>query len=173
MKLNIFIFTIMFIIGSCGKDLRRMIGADYNNKTNRIEKDQDSLEQRVLILENQVNDLILDINLVQDQIETLEDADADLLNSINAVQNSLQLQINNVVADIAQLEMQESIVEFVDPCGNGPGYDEVLLKTSTGKLVAYFESGANRFLTVLTPGNYRTTDQQACNFQVTSSGTII
>jgi hypothetical protein len=59
-----------------------------------------------------------------------------------------------------------TVVEFKDPCGNGVGYDEVLMKTQNGKFVAYFEDGGRRFLSVLENGTYRTTDQSRCNFTV-------
>lgn len=60
----------------------------------------------------------------------------------------------------------DAVIEIVDPCGDGAGFDEILLVLSSGEIVAYFESGGNRFLTVLVNGNYRTTDAQACNFTI-------
>jgi len=61
----------------------------------------------------------------------------------------------------------DAIVEFIDPCGDNPGhFDEVVLKLSTGELLAYFESGSHRFLSLIRNGNYRTTDVQNCAFSV-------
>jgi len=61
---------------------------------------------------------------------------------------------------------QDSIVEIIDPCGDGTGFDEVLLVLSSGEILAYFEQGNNRFLSVIPDGNYQTTDAQRCNFSV-------
>jgi len=59
----------------------------------------------------------------------------------------------------------DGIVELIDPCGNGPGFDEVLFRLSSGALVAWYK---NLGLAVLTPGTYRTTDKQRCTFTVHS-----
>lgn len=66
------------------------------------------------------------------------------------------------------------IVDIADPCGDKPGhFDEVLLVTESEGVIAYFkENGSREFLTVLTPGNYRTTDKQKCNFTVHSDNSI-
>lgn len=62
-----------------------------------------------------------------------------------------------------------SIVEIIDPCGDNPGeFDEVLLRLYDGTLIAYFESGSDRFLSEIDQGNYRTTDEQECRFSVNS-----
>lgn len=67
----------------------------------------------------------------------------------------------------------DTIVGFIDPCGDHPShFDEVVLVTADSKLVAYFEQGSKRFLSVLTPGNYITTDNQACHFSVTAEGSV-
>jgi hypothetical protein len=65
-------------------------------------------------------------------------------------------------------------VEYIDPCGTLAGsYNEVLMKTKSGKVIAYFESGGNRFLTILKPNTlYSTTDNQHCKFKIDNSGLI-
>jgi hypothetical protein len=112
-------------------------------------------------------------NLIAGSV-TMEQYDSLLvqINSLNATVNNMQEQINVNVVRLAELELEDPIVEYYDPCGNGPGFDEIIMTTRSGKLVAYFESGSNRFLTVLTPGNYSTTDTQKCKFTVNSSGQI-
>lgn len=65
-----------------------------------------------------------------------------------------------------------TITEMLDPCGDGPGYDEVLLRLANGNLVAHFFSGNFQFLTTLSPGAYVTTDQQACQFSVDAGGQV-
>lgn len=67
---------------------------------------------------------------------------------------------------------QDSIAELIDPCGDEVGYDEVLIRLTDGRLLAYFESGGNRFLSVLPPGSYRTTDSSSCAFTVDSLGNV-
>lgn len=65
-----------------------------------------------------------------------------------------------------------TVTELVDPCGDGPGYDEVLMRLANGQLVAHFASGALQFLTMIGPGSYATTDQQACQFTVQPDGSV-
>jgi hypothetical protein len=60
-------------------------------------------------------------------------------------------------------------MEIVDPCGDTPNkFDEILFRLSNGVLVAYFESGSNRYLSVIPPGTYKTTDGNNCIFTVDS-----
>jgi hypothetical protein len=67
---------------------------------------------------------------------------------------------------------QDTVMAVYDPCGDSPGFDEILLKLADGTVLAYFESGSNRFLTVLRPGTYRTTDGSNCTFTLLNDGTI-
>lgn len=77
----------------------------------------------------------------------------------------LQSQANyQAAASAAAQQMQDSIVEFLDCAGDGPGFDEVVMRTKSGKLVASFEDG---FLTIIFPGTYMTTDASHCPFVVT------
>ena len=72
------------------------------------------------------------------------------------------------------LSLDDAIVEYLNPCNDGPGYDEILLKTASNKVIAYFENGGNRHLTILIPGMiYQTSDGQGCIFQVDSNGNLI
>lgn len=66
---------------------------------------------------------------------------------------------------------QDAQVEIFDPCGDGPGHDEVILKFNS-VLIAYFRNGPYEHLAVLQNGSYVTTDQQACHFSV-NNGTIL
>jgi len=76
------------------------------------------------------------------------------------------VQVNN--GDDA-VQSPYAIEEIIDPCGDYPGYgDEVILKTTSGTLIAYYEAGGKRFLTTLSDGSYRTTDKQKCSFSVTN-----
>ena len=125
--------------------------------------DIDSLQSVVDALENSVEDNSAAIALLQSQIVNHNSR----ITSLESLVASLQTTTNNLLVDVAQLESNENIVEFIDPCGNwSGGYDEVILKTSSGKLLAYFENGSRRFLSLLTPGSYRVTDGSNCNFTV-------
>lgn len=64
------------------------------------------------------------------------------------------------------LDGRDAIVEIIDPCGPSLGYDEIILRLGNGSLVAYFQNGVNEFLIDLHPGEYVTTDGQACHFTV-------
>lgn len=71
-----------------------------------------------------------------------------------------------VVLNGADAPTVNEITEIIDPCGPGSGFQEVLLRLGSNKLLAHYASGSLQFLTVLTPGTYRTTDSQSCTFVV-------
>jgi len=77
-----------------------------------------------------------------------------------------------ITSGVDGLDGGDAFIELIDPCGDGPGFDEVLLRLTDGRLVAYFEQGGNRFLSVISDGNYRTTDAQGCYFSV-SGGNVL
>lgn len=82
----------------------------------------------------------------------------------------IQADMANTASDLQELQNQDSVVEMIDPCGDVNGeFDELLLRTRSGALVAYFESGSRRFLSSLQPGSYATTDNTGCSFSVNSS----
>lgn len=62
-----------------------------------------------------------------------------------------------------------NIHSFVDPCGNGPGFDEIVIKTVGGQFIALGKQGNNFFLQLLSNGNYTTRDQQSCNYTISGS----
>lgn len=64
----------------------------------------------------------------------------------------------------------DGIVEIIDPCGDDVGRpDEILIKTSSGELLAWYQDLG---LTILEEGTYRTTDSQRCRFTVNADLTI-
>ena len=68
-----------------------------------------------------------------------------------------------------------SIVAIIDPCGDGAGFDEVLLQLADGRYVASFsenKNGKNTRLSVLPAGNYETTDDTGCHFSIDATGTV-
>jgi len=82
---------------------------------------------------------------------------------------ALQVQTNDVVVQLVEVQTEYRVTELLDPCGNHPSnFDEILLRTSSGDIIAYFESGGNRFLSVLPQGSYGTTDGTNCSFSIDS-----
>jgi hypothetical protein len=66
-----------------------------------------------------------------------------------------------------------NIVNIIDPCGEDPGnFNEVLLQFENGDVLAYFDDNVNKFLTLLTPGTYKTTDAQKCKFKINNDMSI-
>lgn len=67
----------------------------------------------------------------------------------------------------------DSVLEIIDPCGNQENqFDEIILRLSDGSLLCYFQSGDQRFLSLIGPGNYITTDNQSCYFTVNEDLTV-
>jgi hypothetical protein len=116
-----------------------------------------------------VNQMQSNYNVLHLAISGLSSTDASLQAQLNALQASMvtvQAQANNVQA---QLSTTESIVDYLDCNGDNPGFDEVVLRTKSGKLIAYFETGSKRFLSVLIPGSYQTSDASSCPFTVNAN----
>ncbi len=59
----------------------------------------------------------------------------------------------------------------MNPCGDAPGVDdEILLRLSSGVVLASAPAGGATFV-VLTPGvRYATRDRDACSFTITPAG---
>lgn len=103
-------------------------------------------------------------------------ADADLRSLIErnrvrinrALRRIRQLRsgLDDALSDIATLQGYPNIVRIHDPCGPSGGFDEVVLELADGTYLAYFEQGTRRFLSLLAPGQYRTTDASACAFNI-------
>lgn len=161
---------------------------EVDNNQNMVNQ---ALAAEVASIKQTLDNLIVDVRFIQSQLETnnvlLTLLRQDLNSNYELIQalevntitledrlNYQQVIINNHQIELANLASEDSVVEYIDPCGNGPGFDEVLLHTRSGKYIAYFESGSNRFLTVLQPNvNYVTTDQQRCAFKINNDGQLI
>lgn len=61
---------------------------------------------------------------------------------------------------------QYSVLEVIDPCGDTPGFDEVLLRLANNTLLAHYSDGQKQFLVLIGPGSYVTTDGKNCHFTV-------
>lgn len=129
----------------------------------------------------QVADLANLLNTLQltltDNKAFLDTVTTDLQAEIAQISERVDRQqtiISDLVGDIVELQTQDSVVEYILPCDDRNGiFDEVIMRTQSGKLVAYFEDGGARFLTLLSPGAYQTTDKTPrCNFTVDANNNI-
>lgn len=110
--------------------------------------------------------------------ETVYQVDTTQLQiQIDAIKNELVLsqnEINSLQEQLTELATNENVVQLIDPCGDNEGrYDEIIMRTSQNRLIAFFQSGSQRYLTVLEPGHYITTDSQMCHFTVLDNGAIL
>lgn len=167
---------------NCGSDIEMgcnlIFGTKDADQDERMDKnDEKNREQdekiAALSLQNEgliqsIIDLNQELEIIQDNVE---DNSADIT-SLTALIAGLQTQVNTNIVAIAALDTTtvNSITQIIDPCGNGAGYDEVILKTRNGQYLAYFESGSQRYLTKLEIGSYATTDGTGCHFSLTASG---
>jgi hypothetical protein len=163
----------------CGGDLDPVCDAVFGkdadqvleNEEQILENEQD-IERNLAEIEKLRTMLLNEILTLRSQVSVLEQAYVTNVTDVQIMINVLQGSINSLLTRVATLEGYSSITAIIDPCGDKPGhFDEVILATSNGELLAYFESGSKRFLTLLSNGNYRTTDKQRCYFTV-SNGEI-
>lgn len=161
---------------------------DNRDKDNEQDRRLNDLERRLKLVENIVeaqqnlldlhgvyfSDLQAADNMIQNAISSIIERLDDLEILVDDNMDSVQSQLDAINVQIASLEVaaEYSITELIDPCGDGPGFDEVILKLGDGSYIAYFQQGNNRHLSVLPAGNYQTTDQQKCNFSISASGNI-
>jgi hypothetical protein len=171
-----------------------MVGCGYNNaykdihklqqQQSELEREQTELADKIAALTQAL--ITLESNLQAQIVLTTEFADniANTDAELQALQNQYLLTVTQVISmgqqlatltgQVHELEAEDRLVSMLDPCGDMAGqFDEVLLVTASGKVVAYFEAGNRRHLTVLVPNQaYVTTDVQACNFSVNALGQL-
>lgn len=172
-----------------------LLGKDAQEAFDRLDNMQESVEQiqkEILSLSTQLNFMITNIEADSQQLTALE----SVLNTLQNAAEANNTVIYEVTMAIAQIESRieyndtriasmfmdivalqergDDVLEYILPCGDRySAFDEVLVKTSSGKLLAYFESGGKRFLTLLEPGQYSTTDGGNCKFTVNSNNQIV
>lgn len=144
---------------------------NLNNATNNVVQLQTSITDLNVIIESIGEDQAEQLDLIaelQSQTAQLEQLETSI--------NALQGQMDTVQLKLTELALEDRVVAMIDPCPQPffTGYSEVLMRTSQGHLVAYFESGSQRHLTVLRQNvAYRTTDAKACNFKINANNEII
>jgi DNA repair exonuclease SbcCD ATPase subunit len=137
-----------------------------------LSSDVTSSQLLINLLQSQLTTLQNDLNL---QTIDITNINAALL-SINSAIANLQTQANTNTTTIAIFQGYNNITELVDPCGDGVGFDEVLLRLSNGTLLASVSTSSSALSTRLSPVPpsdsqvYQTTDSTSCNFKVPATG---
>lgn len=175
MKAYILLFSLLAV--SCGKKtITKHVENPFDNSAN--DDRLTALENRMQQIENDFLDVEHSLSEIALKLSQLDQESLYQAGDIQALEgevNSLQASLNALQVRLTSLDTGENIVKHLDPCGDMPGqYDEILLVTASGKVVAYFEVGNKRFLSTLEPGVlYQTTDNQACQFRVNALGELI
>ena len=160
--------------------------SSLENKFSTLEGDLDGLSVSYATLSSAIDATQIELDALSDQnstehaqLQALINAQNARLNTVNSLITSLQTSANQTQSELTDLveslDAENRVVGYLDPCGDHAGqYDEVLMVTSQGKVVAYFENGTKRHLSLLLPNAYyRTTDAQACIFRVDASGRLM
>ena len=170
--------TVLLSLVACGKrdplpySLAKGIGAEESGDINRLKGEVAKTQRELELLRAQLSEIAASLETSVNALElslqlAIVEGDEATANTFTAQIEALQGQHDATVERLIALELEERVVEIFDPCPtvNG-GHKEMLFKTSTGKVVGYFEHGNHRFLAVLKPGTYRTTDARNCQFVV-------
>lgn len=139
-------------VGQIPRNLgRKLLGIDEDLRED-VDNNSDSIQE----IEDRLSGLETSLSLVSQNINKVE-YDQDI------VENTISM----LQSDIAALQNKTTVREIIDPCGDNLGqFDEVLILLDDGSIIGYFEQGDKRFLTQLPDGNFRTTDNQQCNFTI-------
>lgn len=90
--------------------------------------------------------------------------------ALEASQEQAEDNITSILIDLAVLQGYTHVAEILNPCGDAPGIvDEVLLKLSTGEILASFsanQSGLNTRFSIIGNGTYSVTDGSVCTFTI-------
>ena len=182
-RLSLLIMFILFI-GCRDENIYYDSTVSEENK-----RELDQVSKRLKVLEDVVEtqkmavDLLgvnfTDMQGLQDLLEDKLDELSEELNNLESVNDQNMLDVEDKLTVIrSQLSLLEessrkNIVGIIDPCGDGVGFDEVLLRLRDGTLIAFFESNGKRHLSVIKSGNYITTDLQRCRFAVNGMGEVV
>lgn len=144
-----------------------LVGCGYNNAYKDIhdlQAAQDDTAARLAALEMEQMRLESEFQLAEARFQ-----------EFGGDVEELELQLQLTMVQLAALSGETRVVGLLDPCGDATGqFDEVLLKLSDGRVMAYFEDGGKRFLSVLSVGTlYETTDSQRCRFKVSGTGALL
>jgi len=168
--------VILFVAASCGPRGSTVDITSPAYDDSEVTKRLDDLERRVKLLEQVeaaqdvlISALTQNVEENEDNITYLLDIASNLQDQLNSDYQSLQQSLSDISDSVTLLQTatEKGIAELIDPCGDGAGYDEVIMLLNDGSYVAYFETGSKRFLSVLEQSvNYQTTDAQRCRFKI-------
>lgn len=117
-----------------------------------------------------------------DYVSECENSGLIVANGLDINRNTLleveEVQVISYICDGKDGEDGETpataefaVDKIITPCGFKAGvYNESLIQLFNGEIIVYFEEGSNRFLNVLQPGSYVTSDKKKCNFYIDSEG---
>lgn len=166
MKNIIILVAFIILATSCGK-VESIKDITHPNNGLAKQDNVDKLKDRVKALEDRLDQAYSNLDDLSESIDDI-DIDQDTLESTIMANSTSILNLESVLNNLGH-----TVNTIIDPCGNNVGeFDEVLIVMSNGDIIGYFESGHNsykqgtRFLTILDDGNYRTTDNQSCNFSI-------
>lgn len=180
-----FLVLALYFLSGCG--LQSQLN-ELKVQESRNARDIEDLQNRVAALEVTTNNnikllndnaiLLATMQNFYNSLSSKEGSDAASLQaqitSLTSTVSGLQTTVTAQVSNIVTLQTNENITAFHDFCGTKAGvYNEIGMVTSSGKIVAYFENGSSRFLSVLKDGSYITSDGTACYFTVSGNGTVI
>lgn len=95
----------------------------------------------------------------QGQIDSLNERVDNLDNRLI----TFSAELTQVSNDLDSIENNIQIDRIESPCIDS---QEVLIYLSDGRIMAYFEQGSKRYLSILASGTYRTTDNNNCIFTI-------
>lgn len=175
---------LVFVIGLCvacapKKGMTRAEGEVLEKEIARLEAMLADYRAGMQVLSDSLNDLTNAFQRLRGQVEEVDEVLLAELEqavaNLSAQQAQSEMNINNLVIQLAQLSGYTHIDEIIDPCGDTVGkYDEVLLRLSDGSIIASFSdsaSGQNTRFALIPNGSYQTTDGTSCRFSV-SNGVV-
>jgi peptidoglycan hydrolase CwlO-like protein len=193
--MKMILISVLLVSVSCGKFATNKDLNKANDRIAKLDKRLKELENDFSVihseLENTKNNAIqtmsemTDLQVVIDSLQNNQAAQNLLITDLqtkqyqivhlDAMVNMLQSQLDTVQLKLTELELEDRVTEMVDPCPNSmfAGYAEVLMRTSSGTYVAYFENGQKRHLTVLKKNTlYKTTDDRNCKFKINNDNEV-
>lgn len=149
----VFLVILTFFATGCGQQSGVTVShPDYQGQIDDINNRLDDLTDRVAVFEMDLGNLESSVIQLGNDLDNFEH---DL--------DQVEINVTDALNRISQLEGNTYIADIVKPCANAK---EVLVVLSDGRIVAYFEQGNKRYLSLLGDGNYQTTDGTNCHFSI-------
>ena len=147
---------------SCNKEL-----SPENRYNPTLQEQVDLLKSIIESNSILIEELDHTIGFLKEQLKTdnkaLYDFLVEYIESLETQLESSENQVFDALARITALEMNINISSIIDPCGNSPGLDEILLVLEDNSVLAWYK---HLGFALLANGSYVTTDRQKCRFTV-------